>query len=128
MEREIVAILIDGDFYLRRAKYLWGEKSPKERASELIAYCKRHLKEHSGNVEIYDHLYRIFFYDCPPSDKNVYHPLLKKDICLKKARHTHGETRFTRNSNVHARLPCVLAGLQIMNFPFRFLQMLQKSC
>lgn len=51
MEREIVAILIDGDFYLRRAKYLWGEKSPKERASELIAYCKRHLKEHSAMLK-----------------------------------------------------------------------------
>lgn len=98
MEREIVAILIDGDFYLRRAKYLWGEKSPKERASELIAYCKRHLKEHSGNVEIYDHLYRIFFYDCPPSDKNVYHPLLKKDICLKKS------PTYTWRNAFHAEL------------------------
>lgn len=29
MEREIVAILIDGDFYLRRAKYLWGENHQK---------------------------------------------------------------------------------------------------
>lgn len=98
MEREIVAILIDGDFYLRRAKYLWGEKSPKERASELIAYCKRHLKEHSGNVEIYDHLYRIFFYDCPPSDKNVYHPLLKKDICLKKKPDIHMAKRVSRGT------------------------------
>ncbi len=83
MEREIVAILVDGEFYLKRAKYLWGEKSPSERADELVAYCNRHLKDHEGEHDVYNRLYRIFFYDCPPSDKNVFHPLYNKDICLK---------------------------------------------
>ena len=40
-----VAILVDGAFYLKRAKYLWGEKKPQERADELITYCLRHLQE-----------------------------------------------------------------------------------
>jgi uncharacterized LabA/DUF88 family protein len=85
MDREIVAILVDGEFYLKRAKNIWGEKTPIERADELVSYCRRHLKDHEGDQEIFQKLYRIFFYDCPPSDKNVYHPLLKKTICLKNS-------------------------------------------
>lgn len=75
-----VAILVDGGFYLKRAEYIWGIKSPEDRAYELISYCQRHLKtEHSKKD-----LYRIFYYDCMPSNKMVYHPFLKKNIDLKK--------------------------------------------
>lgn len=49
------AILVDGGFYRYRAYSLWGDKSPEDRANELIDYCYKHLK-HSGNE-----LYRIFF-------------------------------------------------------------------
>lgn len=87
-----VAILVDGAFYLKRAAYLWGNKNPKERADELIRYCHRHLKnEQQSNIEQQSHdfstqkyLYRIFYYDCEPSSKKVYHPLLKKQIDLSK--------------------------------------------
>lgn len=75
-----VAILIDGAFYLRRAYYLFGEKNPKERADELIQYCHRHLKEGKKEKD----LYRIFYYDCLPSDKKVLHPLTRKNVDLKK--------------------------------------------
>lgn len=30
------AILVDGGFYRKRAKSLWGNKTPAERANELI--------------------------------------------------------------------------------------------
>ena len=40
----ITAILVDGGFYRKQAKILFGEKTPKERAEELISYCRRHLK------------------------------------------------------------------------------------
>ena len=76
-----VAILVDGAFYLKRAYYLWGEKAPKERANELISYCQRHLKKEDYCEKM---LYRIFYYDCLPSDKIVYHPFLKKNIDLSK--------------------------------------------
>lgn len=80
-----VAILVDGGFFLRRAEYLWGYKSPQKRAEELVVYCKRHLKdEHIKNDKGRKDLYRIFYYDCIPSDKTVFHPLLKKQIELKK--------------------------------------------
>lgn len=34
-----VAILVDGGFYRKVAKYHWGEKSPEQRCEELIQYC-----------------------------------------------------------------------------------------
>ncbi|MGN1457873.1 MAG: NYN domain-containing protein [Acutalibacteraceae bacterium] len=77
------AILIDGAFYLKRAAFLWGNKTPEDRADELIAYCKRHLQCANNNTES-KYLYRIFYYDCLPSDKKVYHPLTQKTVDLKK--------------------------------------------
>lgn len=77
-----VAIMVDGAFYLKRAHNLMGAKSPKERAKELADYCNKHLKK-SRNENQY--LYRVFYYDCPPSTKAVYHPLLKTNINLKKS-------------------------------------------
>ena len=78
----VVAILVDGGFYRKRARYLFGEKSASERANELIKYCNAHLKDKDGGTK--RDLYRIFYYDCPPYDKSVFHPLLKKNINLKK--------------------------------------------
>lgn len=74
------AILVDGGYYRKRAKHLFGAKTAEERANELEDYCKLHLKQ--GNEKTY--LYRIFYYDCPPCNKVVYHPLLKKNIHLDK--------------------------------------------
>lgn len=75
----MMAILVDGGFYKKRAKYLFGEKSPKDRATELITYCHRHLKKQDAE------LYRIFYYDCPPSDKVIQNPLTLKSVNLKKS-------------------------------------------
>lgn len=75
------AILVDGGFYRRRAASVWGEKSPSDRADELVDYCLRHLSAYGPRK---DTLYRIFYYDCPPYGENVYHPLLKKDVFLGK--------------------------------------------
>lgn len=72
------AILIDGGFYRRRAQSVFGDKTAEERANELADYCKRHLKTHGENSD----LYRIFYYDCPPSAKRIYHPFLKYQIDL----------------------------------------------
>lgn len=65
------AILVDGGFYRKRAKKLWGERNPQVAANGLITYVRRHLHEHSFTHE----LYRIFYYDCPPVNKQMYHPL-----------------------------------------------------
>ena len=52
------AILVDGGFYRKRVRYLWGEKTAEQRAAELKAYCKAHLKPKKDSEESY--LYRIF--------------------------------------------------------------------
>lgn len=76
------AIMVDGGFYLKRSYALFGNKNPKQRADELIEYTMRHLK---GNNFEQHSLYRIFYYDCNPSDKVIFHPLLNKNIDLKKS-------------------------------------------
>lgn len=84
------AIMIDGAFYRKRAFYFWGDKTPEKRAQELVNYCKRHIKEEKAGAE----LYRIFYYDCPPSTKRVYHPLLKKQIDLSQSEQFEWANKF----------------------------------
>ena len=70
------AILVDGGFYRKLSRKLWGEKSPKERAEELRNYCYRHLKDCN--------LYRIFYYDCPWNIDNVFNPIKGETVNFKK--------------------------------------------
>lgn len=85
MER--VAIFVDGAFYKKRAQKCLGYKSPVERAKELEEYCRRHLKRKDPTTQEYvmnDKLYRVFYYDCPPMDRLVYHPFLHRNIVFNK--------------------------------------------
>ncbi|MEI3020838.1 NYN domain-containing protein [Ruminococcus sp.] len=84
------AILVDGGFYRRRAYYFCGEKTPKERACELYDYCIHLL--HNKNE--YRNLYRIFYYDCPPIEKNVFNPITRKNIDLGKSDEYKWVTEF----------------------------------
>ena len=77
------AILVDGGFYRKRVNSLCGLKSPSERVKELNDYCMQHLHDKYENRC----LYRIFYYDCAPSDGNAYHPLTDKTINLRKTSH-----------------------------------------
>lgn len=77
------AILIDGGFYRKRAQHLWGEKSPEDRATELMNYVFKHLRKTDGSDE--RHLYRVYYYDCPPLETSVYHPLQKKNVDFGKS-------------------------------------------
>ena len=73
-----VAILVDGGFYRWRAHTLFGDKTPTERADELFSYC---LAQANGKHQIGD-IYRIFYYDCMPSNETIYNPISKKQIDL----------------------------------------------
>ena len=80
----ITAILIDGGFYRKRANSIFGYKDPTTRAEELDNYVKRHLFERI-NGKVYQHqLYKVFYYDCPPSKKTVYNPITKNNNDLSK--------------------------------------------
>ena len=82
------AILVDGGFYRKRARYLWGERTAEERARELSSYCKAHLRRKSDKGQNYEpnSLYRVFYYDCEPAGRrSVYHPLRRKNVDLDKS-------------------------------------------
>ncbi|MBF0776002.1 nuclease [Streptococcus azizii] len=80
-----IAILVDGGYYRKRSASVLGHKTAKERAEELYSYCNRHLKENSYGMDIRHDLYRIFYYDCPPIDKQVFNPLTQKNINFSKS-------------------------------------------
>lgn len=84
------AILVDGGFYRRRAQSAWGDKTAVERVDELYSYCRRHLEERHHSHE----LYRIFYYDCPPMSKKVYHPYLKRTVDFSKTELNIWMTKF----------------------------------
>jgi uncharacterized LabA/DUF88 family protein len=65
------AILIDGDFFIRRYRFLFGNQRAQKVAGDLHRMCLEHLKQADGKRE----LYRIFFYDCPPLTKKAHNPI-----------------------------------------------------
>lgn len=78
-----IAVLVDGGFYRRRAQALWGEKDPDERRKELMSYCYKHVNDSKDHIK--HDLYRIFYYDCPPMEKKVFHPYLNQTVDFKNS-------------------------------------------
>lgn len=84
-----VAIMVDGAFYQKRANILFGRPAPvgpvtaEDRANELVKYCNRHLHKDKDKDGEECSLYRLFYYDCPPSEKVIYHPLTQRPVSLK---------------------------------------------
>ena len=93
------AILVDGGFYRKRAKALWGSKSPAERANELNDYCYRHLKDNYENR----YLYRVFYYDCPPIAKNIYNPVTQKTVSLERTAEFSWMNEFLKELKHHRK-------------------------
>lgn len=87
---QITAILIDGGFYRRRAVRLFGHKTPEQRADEVLEYCRRHTRHARSR------LYRIFYYDRPPSEKVVFRPLTHSHVNLAKTADHDWMVRFHR--------------------------------
>ena len=74
------AILVDGGFY--RKRFEKGQRhSPEDAADALMHYCGRHLWERNSRHS----LYRIFYYDCLPCDKKIFHPFYDKTIDYSKS-------------------------------------------
>lgn len=102
------AILVDGGFYRRRAQIKIGERTAAERANELDNYCRRHLTEKKRNPH---ELYRIFYYDCPPMSKKVYHPFLKQQIDFSKSDLNIWMTEFLTELKQHRKFALRLGKL-----------------
>ncbi len=93
------AILVDGGFYRKRAIALWGHKTPADRANELNDYCYKHLHDKYENR----YLYRVFYYDCPPIDKNIYDPITKKTVSLGKTAEYSWMNSFLKELKHHRK-------------------------
>lgn len=93
------AILVDGGFYRKRAKILWGNKTPMERADELQKYIYLHLRDKYENK----YLYRVFYYDCPPIKKNVYNPLTQRSEDLGSTAEYSWMTSFLEELKRHRK-------------------------
>jgi uncharacterized LabA/DUF88 family protein len=75
----VVAVLIDGGFFLKRYVTLidpFRQHSPEQVANNLCKLALNHVRNKQ--------LYRIFYYDCLPFDKKVHNPVSKKVIDFKK--------------------------------------------
>jgi uncharacterized LabA/DUF88 family protein len=76
-----VAVLIDGGFYLKRYRAIYGgAHDPRKTAKTMHTMSLSHL---SGD----ECLYRIFYYDCEPFAKKVHNPITNKSIDFSKTPH-----------------------------------------
>ncbi len=97
------AVLVDGAFFLRRYKKIAQSTqplAPQAVADALFAMCVAHLKPRQKPKHKQDlprsELYRIFYYDCPPSEKRVHHPLTGRAIHFRKTDVFRFQTDFFR--------------------------------
>ncbi|HQJ61074.1 MAG TPA: NYN domain-containing protein [bacterium] len=78
------AILVDGAFFLKRYFAIVSKVHPPNViADNLYATLLNHLYSFRDIEGTYS-LYRIFFYDCPPLEKKVRHPLTGRNIDYSK--------------------------------------------
>ncbi len=78
------AFLVDGGFFLNRYSRLLGSQTPEEVAKGLHRMCLKHLtvpgRDSSAEPRRRGHLYRIFYYDCPPLLSKAHNPITKRPI------------------------------------------------
>ena len=78
------AILVDGGFFVKRSLKIFGQIPPEELPNKLFLHCLKHLWAHNHHPKDSDaerdELYRIFYYDCPPLNKKLLHPITKQTI------------------------------------------------
>lgn len=90
------AIMVDGKFYLKRYRNLYPNPSDytaAKAAKNLHEICLKHLlqKDNPGTPR---ELYRIFFYDCPPVQLQVKHPISKNTINYSDNKEFHFRANF----------------------------------
>ena len=117
------AILVDGALYRRRAYHLFGDKHPADRAEELVSYCSRHLINNGYRYR----LYRIFYYDCPPLETNLYHPLLKKAIPMKQTETYKWANEFYKELANKRKVALRMGKIQEQESSFRIKQQTVKK-
>lgn len=72
-----VAILIDGGFFLKRYRTIYGKKTAEQVAKDLYRLATMHARG--------EHLYRIFYYDARPLEKKFHNPVTQKALDYSKS-------------------------------------------
>lgn len=82
------AILIDGAYFIKRFRRIEPENHwNAERAAECAhRWALAHLMQGTGKSRKRCDLYRIFFYDCPPIENKMHHPLTRKAVDFSKSK------------------------------------------
>lgn len=104
------AIMIDGAFFIRRARRIFGALDPGQLASRLYRHSCAHAAQ--KGVPLHESLYRIFFYDCPPLQKKMHHPLTGKAIDYSKSEKSNWRSAF---HDVLRRTPKVALRLGVLD-------------
>lgn len=79
------AILIDGAFFLKRYKTIFGSNmDPKVVAKNMYTLALAHLNYKENKEEKRSCLYRILYYDCWPFSKKIQNPISKRTIDFSK--------------------------------------------
>ncbi len=102
-----VAILVDGDFFIRCYKSHLKKQSvdkyedlnPERLACAIHTHCLKHINKKND-----EELYRIFFYDCKPLDKKVHYPHTQRALDLSKS------STYKERTALHGHLiskPCL---------------------
>lgn len=68
------AVLIDGGFFKKRSAAMRGRMSASDLADFAVSYALAHLTHGAES------LYRIFYYDCLPSNFEGHYPVSKKNV------------------------------------------------
>ena len=119
------AILVDGGFYRKIANHKWGLLPPLVSAQAMFIYCIRHLKERE---RLHD-LYRIFYYDCPPIKKQIYHPLTQSTVDFSKTEQYKWMSEFLDELKQMRKVALRLGSIDENNSSFTIkYQPLKKLC
>lgn len=74
----LTAVLVDGAFFLKRARLVYGDLRPEAAAKRLHEIALQHLNDGKG-LRI-SRLYRIFVYDAPPVMWKGHLPISKQPV------------------------------------------------
>lgn len=108
------AIMIDGAFYLNRARHIWGNQTPTKAAETLEKYCKKHIEcccDREGPTT----LYRIFYYDCPPAEIKTVHPITGKPFNYCKSDEAHWRLQFFNELTKRRKIALRLGNMDVKN-------------
>lgn len=104
-----IAFLIDGSFFLNRLQFFkrkYYSSKPDLTSEQIVLVIQQIIKKHLFNCpkNIYQHTYRIFYYDSPPLTIKVHLPLLNQGETHKRVLDFAKDKKNIQRSEILERL------------------------